>query len=95
VLARALVTPALQNLTWNRTKSRHLRFESRLRTAPLLALTLKNTLLTVLTLGLYRPFGAVAMARLRLEAVTVFTRLPVEELLMRQRGKGLVHRLLE
>jgi uncharacterized membrane protein YjgN (DUF898 family) len=34
-------------------------------------LTLKNLMLTLLTLGLYRPFAAVATARLRLDAVSL------------------------
>ena len=70
----------LQNLVWGRTKSTELRFESRLRLAPLLRLTLKNWLLLMLTFGLYWPFAAVATARMKLQAVTVHTRRPVESL---------------
>lgn len=70
----------LQNLVWGRTKSTEVRFESRLRLLPLLGLTLKNWLLLMLTLGLYWPFAAVALARLKLEAITIHTRRPVEAL---------------
>jgi len=78
----------LQNLVWGGTHSQHLRFSSRLRVRALAWLTLKNTLLTLLTLGLYLPFAAVATARLRLQAVSVSTTLPPEQLV----GDGLLQR---
>ncbi len=61
----------LQNLAWNGTRSEALSFRSQLEFRKLFGLTLKNWLLTALTLSLYRPFAAVATARLRLEAVTI------------------------
>lgn len=61
----------LQNLVWNATSSDAISLRSQLRFRSVLGLTLKNMALIVLTLGLYRPFAVVAMARLRLEAVTV------------------------
>ncbi|WP_326533193.1 YjgN family protein [Pseudorhodoferax sp.] len=64
----------LQNLVWNHTGSDALQFHSALRVRPMLGLTLKNWLLIVVTLGLYWPFAAVAMARLRLQAVSLSTR---------------------
>jgi uncharacterized membrane protein YjgN (DUF898 family) len=66
-------TSRLQNLVWNHTAHPEVRFESRLRFWKLLRLTLKNMVLTLLTLGLYLPFAKVATARLRLEAVSVHT----------------------
>lgn len=71
VLAVPFFTSRLQNLIWNGTHSADVRFDSQLRFAPLAWLTLKNWLLTALTLGLFRPFAAVNTARLRLEAVSV------------------------
>jgi uncharacterized membrane protein YjgN (DUF898 family) len=65
----------LQNLVWTQTGNVHLRFVSTLGFKPLLWLTLKNTFLIVITLGLYWPFAMVALTRLRLEAVTVKTRI--------------------
>ena len=61
----------LQNLVWNTTRSEALGFNSQLKFGALFGLTLKNWLLTLLTLGLYRPFAVVATARLRLEAVSI------------------------
>jgi len=64
----------LQNLVWSKTGSAELRFDSKLRFRSLLRLTVKNWLLIVLTLGLYWPFAAVAMTRLRLQAMVIKTR---------------------
>lgn len=71
VLVWPFLTVRLQNLVWNRTRSEALRFESHLRLREYAWLSLKNWCLTLLTLGLYRPFAAVASARMRLEAVQV------------------------
>ena len=70
----------LQNLVWGRTRSRLVEFESALAFWPLLGLTLKNWLLVLVTLGLYLPFAKIATTRLRLEAVSVHTLLPPDEL---------------
>ena len=61
----------LQNLVWGTTRSDALQFHSTLRLWPLWALAAKNLLLTVVTLGMYWPFAAVASARMRLQAVSV------------------------
>ncbi len=64
-------TVRLQNLVWRGTSSSGLRFESHLRLRAFAGLTLKNWLLTLLTLSLslYRPFAVVNSQRMRLEAV--------------------------
>lgn len=85
LLVHPYVTAKMQNLVWSRTGSRGFRFDSALRFAPLLVLTLKNWLLILLTLGLYWPFAAVATARMRLEAVEVQTRIDVDTLVARSR----------
>ena len=73
-------TARLQNLVWNGTASRHLRFDSRLRARDLAGLWFTNTLFTVLTLGLYFPFAQVNSARLRLEAVRVHAGIDPDDL---------------
>lgn len=80
VVAKPYLTSRLQNLVWSRTGNGSLRFLSDLRFRPLFWLTLKNWLLIILTLGLYWPFATVALARLRLEAVTVKTRISLDAL---------------
>ncbi|MFT3953934.1 MAG: YjgN family protein [Piscinibacter sp.] len=71
LVPRPYFTSRMQNLLWSGTASPAVGFESALRFWPLFGVTLKNWLLIVLTLGLYWPFAAVAVQRLRLEAVTV------------------------
>lgn len=75
LLIFAIVMPygaaRMQNLAWGSTHSESLRFQSDLGFLKLLGLTLVNWLLTALTLSLYRPFAAVATAKLRLEAVSI------------------------
>jgi uncharacterized membrane protein YjgN (DUF898 family) len=86
VLLKPYFVTRLQNLVWNQTGGDALQFHSRLRVRPMLALTLKNWLLIVLTLGLYWPFAAVAMARLRLQAVSLSLRDDPEQLVDRLRN---------
>lgn len=76
-----------QNLVWNHTRNDNLHFHSDLRFKPLFWLTLKNWLLVLITLGLYWPFAAVAMARMRLQAMSVSTRVAFDTL-VGQRSNG-------
>jgi len=69
LVPRPYFTSRMQNLLWSRTASNSVGFTSGLRFWPLFGLTLKNWLLVALTLGLYWPFAAVAMQRIRVEAV--------------------------
>ncbi|TXT39960.1 MAG: hypothetical protein FD135_1776, partial [Comamonadaceae bacterium] len=78
VCIKPFAVSRLQNLVWGNTGTPQLRFISELRFRPLLWLTVKNWLLIVLTLGLYWPFALVAMTRLRLEAVSIKTRIDPE-----------------
>jgi len=80
IVPRAYAMSRLQNLLWSRTGNGDLRFRSDLPFAPLALLMLKNWLLVLLTLGLYWPWAAIALARLRLEAVSLHTRRPLDEL---------------
>ena len=86
IVPRPYFTSRMQNLLWSRTGNKALRFRSKLKFRPLLGVTLKNWLLMVLTLGLYWPFAAVALTRMRLEAVSVITRVDPAELLDGARG---------
>lgn len=80
----------LQNLIWTQTGSRDLRFKSQLGFGPMLKQTLINWTLMVFTLGLYWPFAAIAMTRLRLQAVNIHARIDLDTLVSRQ--KGALHR---
>jgi uncharacterized membrane protein YjgN (DUF898 family) len=75
----------MQNLVWSRTASSAIGFDSVLRFRPLFKLTLKNWALVALTLGLYWPFAAVALARIKLEAITVLASQDLDTLVAAQR----------
>ncbi|MCX8520917.1 MAG: YjgN family protein [Rhodoferax sp.] len=85
LLAYALIfafsTSRFQNLVWNHTASQHLQFHSDLALRPLLFLYFKNFLLMLFTLGLYWPFAAVAISRMRLECVAITSSIDVAQLM--------------
>jgi uncharacterized membrane protein YjgN (DUF898 family) len=85
LLAYALIfafsTSRFQNLVWNHTASQHLQFHSDLALRPLLFLYFKNFLLMLFTLGLYWPFAAVALSRMRLECVSITSSIDVAQLM--------------
>lgn len=68
----------VQRLVWTRTQGGPLRFDTRVAMWRLLGVWLKNGLLTVLTLGLYWPFAAVAITRYQVECMTVYAAGPLE-----------------
>ena len=70
-LLGAYFTARLQNLCWNATRSQNLEFSSQLKARGLTRLTMKNFGLTLITLGLYRPFAVVNTTAYRLAAVQV------------------------
>jgi uncharacterized membrane protein YjgN (DUF898 family) len=59
----------LQNLTWRGTRLEGVGFDCRLSAGALIWLTLKNLLLILITLGLWRPFGWIRVMKLRIESV--------------------------
>lgn len=78
-VVRPYMTARLQDVVWNKTRSADIGFVSALRFRPLLWLTVKNWFLIVITIGLYVPFASIAMARLRLQAITVHSRIDPAE----------------
>jgi uncharacterized membrane protein YjgN (DUF898 family) len=72
---------ATANLMWNQTEFDGVQFESHMEGWPFVKLQAKNVLLTLLTLGLYRPFAAVATYRYRLSRTVVVSALPPAMLL--------------
>lgn len=61
----------LQQVIWPRTQLGPVRFSASLRGWPMLKLVLGQTLLVLLTAGLYWPWAAVAMAKRRVESIAV------------------------
>lgn len=68
-----VITARVQNLSASRTRIGPHRLVSRLPVAAFVRLQLINLVLTVVTLGLYRPFAAVATARMRIAALSLVT----------------------
>lgn len=65
------LTARLQNLIWNHTTLGPLGFACHLRARELFGLMFTNLLLIVLTLGLFKPFADIRMARYRVEHMTL------------------------
>lgn len=61
----------LQNLVWSATETESVKLNSDLEFRKYFGLTLRNWLLTALSLGLYRPFAVIAAAKMRLEAIQI------------------------
>ncbi len=61
----------MQNLVWNHTTLGAHRFQSQVSARKLFWIVISNIFLTVITLGLYRPFAQVRMLRYKLESVTL------------------------
>jgi uncharacterized membrane protein YjgN (DUF898 family) len=74
----AYFTARMQNLLWSRTGNQHMRFKSDLLAGPYMLLQVKNYLYIVFTLGLYWPFAVVASKRMRLQAVSLRTRMGLD-----------------
>jgi uncharacterized membrane protein YjgN (DUF898 family) len=67
----AYVTAKVQNLVWPATKMDQVAFRSTASSYEMIKIAMTNALLTAITLGLYRPFAVIRMARYRLSVVSV------------------------
>ena len=65
-----LIVAMLQNTVWSGTSLADRRFHSALAVPNYMLVWVGVTLLTVITLGLYRPFAVVKLAKLRIESIT-------------------------
>jgi uncharacterized membrane protein YjgN (DUF898 family) len=78
----------IYNLVWTHTRFPTLKIRSELRVWPYIRLQAANTLLTVLTLGLFRPFAVVRAYRYRLEHMAVLADSDFEEMLNGEQGSS-------
>jgi uncharacterized membrane protein YjgN (DUF898 family) len=83
MLVRSYWVSRMQNLVWGRTGNSQFRFVSHLELMPFAWLQFKNYLLIILTLGLYWPFAVVATHRIKLGAMQLRSRLPLDGLVAR------------
>ena len=85
-----LIAPYLQvritNLVWNHTSFPHMDVRSSLRVPGYFRLQVVNTLLTLLTFGLFRPFAVVRSYRYRLAHTAVICAIGLEELAGESQG---------
>jgi uncharacterized membrane protein YjgN (DUF898 family) len=91
--ARAYREARMFQLIWSNVGlGRVARFRCTLETRPFVLLRLKNMLLTLLTLGLYRPFARLSEYRMKTESVTLYVKGGLDQLvgqLARQQTDGL------
>jgi hypothetical protein len=81
VAVRAYIQARLQNLVWGKTGNRHVRFQSRLDVSAYVALQCRHALLLLCTAGLYWPWARLGAHRMRMQAITVWSRVEAEQLL--------------
>ena len=77
VVVWSFYTAKTQRTMWGRTTLGTVRFEAHIEAVALFGLMSKSAVLTILTLGLYWPFAAIAVARYRIENVAVVGSVPV------------------
>ena len=82
LLAWPYFAARMQQLVWMRTHWGEVRFSSRIRFMPMWRLALGQTLLTLLTAGLYWPFAAVAITRYRIESIVVESDQPLVDVVV-------------
>lgn len=91
--ARAYREARMFQLMWNNIGVSHVaRFKCHLKSGSYVGLRIKNMLLTLLTLGLYRPFARVSEYRMKCESVTLHVKGGVEQvagIMVRQQQGGL------
>lgn len=88
--ARAYRQARMFQLVWNNVGvSRIARFKTNLRTWPFIRLRLKNMLLTLLTLGFYRPFALASEYAMKVDSVMLYLKGGTDQLvgeLVKQQG---------
>jgi uncharacterized membrane protein YjgN (DUF898 family) len=88
IVAGSYFLARLQRLVWSHTRFGELRFGSTIQAPMLLGVVARNLLLVVVTAGLYWPFAAVAIARYRVQSITVESDGPPPEITAHMRGSG-------
>lgn len=77
-----------QRIVWGHTSLGDIEFVGEMESGAMWKLALKQTLLVLLTAGLYWPFAAVALARYRVETVVLTARRPVESFVVAASSAG-------
>lgn len=80
------LTAKLQNLVWNHTRIGPHRLESNVKAGRMAWIFFTNLLGIVLTLGLFRPFAEVRMARYRIESMALLADGPIDDFVAAQQS---------
>lgn len=81
VLPWTYVQTHVHNLRWNQTGCQWMRFKSRLKTRDQLGLNARHLAKLLITAGLYWPYASVQSLAHRMHSVTIYTRIPLPQLL--------------
>ena len=73
LIAYPYVAARLQNLLWNGTHIAEQQFHANVRAREMLGIMLSNVVLVILTLGLYKPFADIRLARYRIQHIEVLS----------------------
>ncbi|MGB0126381.1 MAG: YjgN family protein [Rhodocyclaceae bacterium] len=76
----------LQNLVWNHTGIGPHRFESNVKTGKLAWIVFTNLFGIIFTLGLFRPFAEIRLARYRIESMTLLADGPIDDFVAAQQS---------
>lgn len=79
LIAYPYVAARVQNLLWNNTQLGGHGFYADVKAREMLGLTLGNVLLIVLTLGFYKPFADIRLARYRIEHIELLANGSIDE----------------
>lgn len=92
ILSSLLIVPyfisRIQNLIWNNTQLGENRFISFMTARGLAWIIFSNFIFTVLTLGLFKPFAAIRMARYRVEHMAVLAAGDINEFIAGEQQKA-------
>lgn len=81
------LTARLQNLIWNNTTLGPLGFACDMRARQLFGIMFVNLLLIILTLGLFKPFADIRMARYRVEHLTLLANADIEAFVAKRQAE--------
>ncbi len=91
ILVTLLIVPyfiaSIQNLVWNNTELGEHRFSSTMSTRGLAWIIFSNFILIILTLGLFKPFADIRMARYRIEHLALIPAGNIEEFIASEQQK--------
>jgi uncharacterized membrane protein YjgN (DUF898 family) len=87
LFAYPYLTARLQNMIWNNTTLGPLGFACDMRARQIFGIMFSNLLLIILTLGLYKPYADIRMARYRIEHITLLANEDIDNFVATQQAE--------